>query len=123
MLKTAPPVCKPKLWIVTLMTYWKSSMVQIENLTTHFNQVDPTGNINFTYGEETNNAILFLGTNIIRKLDSTIKPINNCNNSHRPVHQELGVVELGVVRTLYDQKEKIVTEPVDKQRNRPSIRL
>ena len=92
---------------------------QVQNLTDHLNQVDPTGNIKFTYEEEKDGAIPFLDTNVIRKPDGSIKldiyrkPTHTNQylqfSSHHPLHQKLGVV-----RTLYDRKDSIITEDADK---------
>jgi len=39
---------------------------QVRNLTDHINTVDPTGNIKFTYEEEEDKQIPFLGTLLVR---------------------------------------------------------
>ena len=45
---------------------------QVQNLTDHLNQIDPTGNIKFTFAEEADGGIAFLDTKVIRKLDGSI---------------------------------------------------
>ncbi len=99
---------------------------EAENLTAHFNQVDPTGSIKFTYEEESDNAIPFLDTRIIKKSDGSLKlciyrkPTHTDQylqfHSHHPLHHKLGVV-----RTLIDRKESIVSEDKDRQKENDHI--
>ena len=100
---------------------------QIQHLTDHLNQVDPTDNIKFTFEEESNGQIAFLDTKIIRKPDGSIKldiyrkPTHTNQylqlTSHHPLHQKLGVI-----RTLYDRKDSIVTEEADKAKEEDIIK-
>ena len=86
-----------------------------ENLTAHLNQIDPTWYIKLTYEEEElDGSIAFLDKLIKRKKGTTKlciyrKPTHTNQylqfNSHHPLHQKLGVV-----RTLLDRKDAIVTE-------------
>ena len=94
-------------------------MGETDNLTTHLNQIDPTGMTKFTHEEEKEGSIPFLDTTIIKKPDGSTKlcinrkptHTNQCLqfDSHHPLHQKLGVV-----RTLIDRKDAIVTEEEDK---------
>ena len=93
---------------------------EAENLTVHLNQVDPTNNIKFTYEEESNNSIAFLDTLITKKPDGSLKlsiyrkPTHTDQylqfHSHCPLHKKLGVV-----RTLIDRKDSIVSEEKDRE--------
>ncbi|XP_072051862.1 uncharacterized protein [Amphiura filiformis] len=71
---TAPLNCKPTLWkryVDDVLEIIKRG--EVDNLTEHLNQVDPTGSIKFTYEEESEGSIPFLDTLIIKKLDGTTK--------------------------------------------------
>ena len=85
----------------------------------HMNHAtDPTGNIKFTYEQESEGTIPFLDTLIVRKPDGTVKLLiyrkathtdQYLNfNSHHPIHHKLGVI-----RTLFDRMNTVVTETVD----------
>ncbi|XP_072046538.1 uncharacterized protein [Amphiura filiformis] len=86
----------------------------------------PTGSIKFTYEEEIDGSIPFLDTQITRKPDGTTKlsiyrkPTHTNQylqfQSHHPLHQKLGVV-----RTLLDRKDAIVTEEADKEEEEKKI--
>ena len=119
---TAPLNCTPKLW-----TRYVDDILEIikkgetDKLTAHLNQIDPTGSIKFTHEEEKEGSIPFLDTIIIRKPGGSTKlsiyrklePTHTNQylqfDSHHPLHQQLGVV-----RTLLDRKDAIVTEEEDK---------
>ena len=127
-IKTAPAECKPRMWkryvddILEIV-----DRGQIHNLTNHLNQVDPTENIKFTFEEESDGEIAFLDTKLIRKTDGSIKldiyrkPTHTNQylqfSSHHPLHQKLGVI-----RTLYDRKDSIVTEEADKTKEEGIIK-
>ena len=117
---TAPLNCTPKLWkryVDDILEIIKKG--ETDNLTAHLNQIDPTGSIKFTHEEEKEGSIPFLDTIIIRKPDGSTKlciyrkPTHTNQylqfDSHHPLHQKLGVV-----RTLLDRKDTIVTEEEDK---------
>ena len=91
---------------------------EVDYLMEHLNQVDQTGNIKFTH--EQDGQIPFLDTLIVRKEDGTVKLLV-CREkthtdqylnfqSHHPLHHKLGVV-----RTLIDRMEKVVSEEADKK--------
>ena len=116
---TAPIEVKPKLWrryVDDILEIVKSD--QVDNLTEHLNSVDPTGSIQFTHEQEVDGKIPFLDTLIIKKPDGTIKLLiyrkathtdQYLNfNSHHPVHHKLGVI-----RTLFDRMNTIITEKDD----------
>ena len=123
---TAPPTCKPRMWkryVDDVLEIIKRG--QAEQLTKHLHQIDPTGSIKFTYEEENNGSISFLDTEITRKPDGSLKlsiyrKATHTNHylqfqSHHPLHQKLGVV-----RTLLDRKDNIVTEDADKEKETTS---
>ncbi|XP_072030474.1 uncharacterized protein [Amphiura filiformis] len=125
---TAPLDCKPKLW-----RRYVDDILEIINkdstqkLTDHLNTTDQSGNIKFTYEEEKEGQIPFLDTLLIRKQDGTVKLLVYRKKTHtdqylsfksqHPLHQELGVV-----RTLMNRKDKIVTEEDDKKDEEQRIR-
>ena len=86
----------------------------------HINQIDTSGSIKFTYEKESEGRIPFLDTYIVKREDGTVKllvyrkPTHTDQylnyNSHHPLHQKLGVI-----RTLLDRKEHIVTEEADRK--------
>ncbi|XP_072016570.1 uncharacterized protein [Amphiura filiformis] len=125
---TAPLNCKPSLWkryVDDVLEVIKRG--EAENLTNHLNQVDLTGSIKFTYEEESNSSLPFLDTLIIKKPDGTTKlciyrkPTHTDQylqfDSHHPLHQKLGVV-----RTLLDRKDTIVTETEDQRKEELHIK-
>ena len=125
---TAPTTCKPRMWkryVDDVLEIIKRG--RAEQLTKHLDQIDPTGSIKFTYEEENNGSISFLDTDITRKPDGSLKlsiyrKATHTNQylqfqSHHPLHQKLGVV-----RTLLDRKEHIVTEDADKEKEENIIR-
>ena len=117
---TAPINCKPRLlkrYVDDILEIIKKG--EDENLTTYLNGIDPTNNIKFTHEQEKDGTIPFLDTLIIRKPDGSTKLCiyrkkTHTNQylqfqSHHPLHQKLGVI-----RSLLDRKEAIVTEEEDK---------
>ena len=124
---TAPIHCKPKLWkryvddILEVVA--KDAVIP---LTDHLNQVDDTNSIKFTHEEEVEGKIPFLDTLVVRRDNGTVKLLvyrkathtdQYLNfNSHHPLHQKLGVV-----RTLLDRKNRIVTEEKDKEEEEKRI--
>ncbi|XP_072050257.1 uncharacterized protein [Amphiura filiformis] len=125
---TAPMECKPKLWkkyvddILEIV-----AKDEVNALTDHLNQVDDTDSIKFTYEEEKDGKIPFLDALIVRRDDGSIKLLvyrkathtdQYLNfRSHHPLHHKLGVV-----RTLMDRKNRIVTEDEDKEREDDHIK-
>ncbi len=117
---TAPDHCKPKFWkryVDDVASAVKRG--QSENLKDHLNTIDPTDSIKFTYEEETNGCMPFLDTLMKHEDDGSIsftvyrKPTHTDQylnfKSHHPLHQKLGVV-----RTLLDRCETVVTKKEDK---------
>ena len=94
--------------------------------TEHLNSVDSTGSIRFTYKEETEGQIPFLDTLLIRKEEGNIKLLvyrkkNHTDQylnymSHHPLHQKLGVI-----RTLLNRCENVVTEEEDRRQEEEYI--
>ena len=89
----------------------------VQNLTDHLNQVDPTGNIKFTYEHETYGAIALLYTNVIRKPDGSISwtitaslltPTNTCNY-------------LPIILFSISCKDSIITENADRDKEEEFI--
>jgi len=125
---TAPLVMKPKLWkryvddILEVVNKGK-----VEDLTTHLNQIDKTGNIKFTYETESDNQIPFLDTLIVKKQNGSIKLLVYRKKthtdqylhftSHHPLQHKLSVI-----KTLMDRKDKVITDPQDKQQEEEKIK-
>ncbi|XP_072033115.1 uncharacterized protein [Amphiura filiformis] len=121
---TAPLECKPRVW-----KRYVDDVLEIvqrdtaETLTAHLNQVDTTSSIEV----EQDQQIPFLDTLIVRKPDKSIKLMVYRKKthtdqylsftSHHPLHQKMGVV-----RTLLDRKDRIVTEEEDKIKEEAHIR-
>ncbi|XP_072017464.1 uncharacterized protein [Amphiura filiformis] len=125
---TAPLDCKPRLWkryVDDILEIVKED--QVENLTTHLNQTDPTDSIKFTFEKEQERSIPFLDTLIVRKPDGSVKLLvyrkathtDQYLNfaSHHPVHHKLGVV-----RTLLDRMNSVVSEKEDKEQEEGKIK-
>ena len=124
---TAPIECKPRLWKRyvddVLEVIRKGTVCQ---LTDHLNTVDTTGSIKFTYEEEAEGRIPFLDTLIVRKEDGSVKLLVYRKkthtdqyldfSSHHPLHQKLGVI-----RTLLDRCNSLVTEDKDREREEQHI--
>ena len=101
---------------------------EVDNLTEHLNTIDPTGNIKFTYETEEEGRIPFLDTLIIRKPDGSTKLCIYRKKthtdqylqftSHHPLHQKLGVI-----RTLLDRKDSLVTEDEDKREEEKKLEI
>jgi hypothetical protein len=98
----------------------------LTELTEHLNTVDTTGSIKFTYEEETEGRIPFLDTLLVRKENGQVKllvyrkPTHTDHylqfDSHHPVHHKLGVI-----RTLLDHSEAVVTEAEDRVKEEAHI--
>ena len=126
-METAPDDLRPKLWKRyvddTLEVIRRGKVVEWSE---HLNRMDPTGSIKFTHEEETDNSIPFLDTHIHRRYDGSIKvkvyrKKTHTNqyltfDSHHPLHQKMGVI-----RTLMNRCEEIVTEEEDKEEERGTI--
>ncbi|XP_072039403.1 uncharacterized protein [Amphiura filiformis] len=125
---TAPLDCAPKYWrryVDDVLEVIKKDTT--EKLTEHRNKVDETGNIKFTYEEEKDCSIPFLDTLVVRKQDGSIKLLIYRKKTHtdqylnfdsqHPLHQKLGVI-----RTLFDRMDSIVTEEEDKKEEEQKIR-
>ncbi|XP_072048630.1 uncharacterized protein [Amphiura filiformis] len=125
---TAPLDCKPKYW----RRYVDDVLEIIQKdttlkLTEHLNTIDPTGSIKFTHEEEDQGKIPFLDTLIVRREDGSVKMLVYRKKTHtdqylnfksqHPLHQKLGVI-----RTLMDRKDNIVTEEVDKREEERKIK-
>jgi len=89
-------------------------------------RVDSTGSIWLTCEEETEGQIWFLDTLLIRKEDGNIKLLvyrkkthtdQYLNSmSHHPLHQKLGVI-----RTLFNRCQNVVTEEEDRRQEKEHI--
>ncbi|XP_071944448.1 uncharacterized protein [Antedon mediterranea] len=125
---TSPLDCKPKLWrryVDDVLEIIKKDSTQ--KLTDHLNSIDPTGNIKFTFEEENQGKIPFLDTLIVRKEDGSLKLLVYRKKTHtdqylnfqsqHQLHQKLGVI-----RTLMDRMENIVTEEADKKEEEVKFR-
>ena len=95
------------------------------SFTDHLNSIDDTNSIKFTYEEETNGVIPFLDMLINRQPEKTVKiqvylkPTDQYIHfqSHHPIHHTCGVV-----RTLMDSKDTLVSTEDDKDREELHIR-
>ena len=118
---TAPIHCKNRLWkryVDDILEIVHQD--QVDNLTAHLYQTDPTDSIKFTYEQEHDGTLPFLGTLIVRKPDGSVKLLvyrkathtdQYLNfSSHHPIHHKLGVV-----RTLLDRSNSVVTEAKDRE--------
>ena len=125
---TAPLDFRPRFWkryVDDILEIVKDN--QVENLTDHLNNTDPTGNIKFTFEKEKSGTIPFLDTLIVRKPDGSVKLLvyrkathtdQYLNfDSHHPLQHKLGVV-----RTLLDRMDKIVSEDEDKLQEEVTIK-
>ncbi len=125
---TAPLDCQPRLWkryVDDVLEIVKSD--QVDNLTAHLNQTDPTQSIKFTYEKEHEGTIPFLDTLIVRKPDGSVKLLVYRKSthtdqylnfaSHHPIHHKLGVV-----RTLLDRCNNVITEQGDKEQEEQKIK-
>ncbi|XP_072033415.1 uncharacterized protein [Amphiura filiformis] len=125
---SAPLTCKPRLWkryVDDILEIVQKD--QVDNLTEHLNQSDPTENVKFTYEKEHEGTIPFLDTLIVRKPDGSVKllvyrKVTHTDqylnfNSHHPIHQKLGVI-----RTLFDRMNSIITEDADKKLEETKIK-
>ncbi|XP_072048748.1 uncharacterized protein [Amphiura filiformis] len=125
---SAPLTCKPRLWkryVDDILEIVQKD--QVDNLTDHLNQIDSTENIKFTYEKEHEGTIPFLDTLIVRKPDGSVKllvyrKVTHTDqylnfNSHHPIHQKLGVI-----RTLFDRMNSIITEDADKKLEETKIK-
>ena len=127
-LATAPDECMPKLWrryVDDILEIIPKGTTQ--QLTDHLNTVDPTQSIKFTHEEEINGNIPFLDTSITRKADGSVKLQVYRKKTHTDQYlnfasQHLLHQKLGVVRTLLDRKESMVTEEIDKQQEEDRIK-
>ena len=71
---TSPITCRPRLWrryVDDVLEVIRRG--EVDNLTRHLKQSEPTDSIKFTYEQEKDGAIPFLDTLIIRKPDGTVK--------------------------------------------------
>ena len=125
---TAPVECIPRFW-----RRYVDDVLEIinkgstHNLTEHLNTIDPTGSIKFTHEEETQGKIPFLDTLIVRKEDGTVKLLVYRKKTHTDQYLNFHSQhhlhhKLGVVRTLMDRMENVVTEEADKREEELRIR-
>ena len=119
-ISTSPITCRPRLWkryVDDVLEVIRKG--EVDRLTDHLNQTDPSNSIKFTYEQEKDGSIPFLDTLIIRKPDGSVKLCIYRKkthtdqylqfSSHHPLHQKLGVI-----RTLLDRNDSIVTEEEDR---------
>ena len=79
--------CQPRLWmrdVDDVLEMMKKGCEQ--QLTVHLNTIDTTGNIKFTYEEQSEGSLPFLDTLMVRKEDGTIK-LFVYRKTHRPVSE------------------------------------
>ena len=127
-ISTSPITCRPRLWkryVNDVLEVIRKG--EVDRLTEHLNQTDPSNSIKFTYEQEKDGSIPFLDTLIIRKSDGSVKLCIYRKkthtdqylqfSSHHPLHQKLGVI-----RTLLDRNDSIVTEEEDRKLEEDHIR-
>ena len=125
---SAPLDCRPRFWrryVDDVLEIIKAGTTR--KLTEHLNTIDPTASIKFTNEEEDQGKIAFLDTLIVRKEDGSVKLLVYRKKTHtdqylnfksqHPLHHKLGVI-----RTLMDRMENVVTEEADKQEEEQKIR-
>ena len=99
-----------------------------QQLTDHLNRVDETNSIKFTHEEEeAEGTIPFLDNLLVRKESGEVTLLifrkdthtdQYLNfSSHHPLHQKMGVI-----RTLLDKCETLVTDEEDKRKEREHIK-
>ena len=127
-IETASGGAKPKFWKRYVDDVFEVvNKDNVENLTDHLNRIDPTGSIKFTYEQEQDQQIPFLDTLVTRKEDGSVKlqvyrkkthTDQYLNfSSHHPIQHKLGVI-----RTLFDRCENIVSEENDRKVEEEHIR-
>ena len=120
-MENCPPHLKPDVWLRYVDDIFELAPRQhIDELTQYINTVDETGNIKFTVEVEENSKLPVLdvlvtrlpdgsmSTSVYRKKTHTDQYLNF--SSHHPLHHKLGVI-----RSLLDRKDTIVTEDSDKE--------
>ena len=117
---TATMECKPKLWkryVDDVLEIIKEG--QVENLTNHLNTIDHTNNIKITRKPEVGGKIPFLDMLITKRRDGTVQLCVYRKKTH--MDQCLSFTsdhrlnqKLGVVRTLLDRCNNIMTEQDNK---------
>ena len=91
---------------------------QRDLFTDHLNSIDVTGSIRFTDEPELEGRIPFLGALVTRKTDGSMKVQVYCKKTHSDQYLNFGSHhalqhKLGIIRTLYDRCDNIVTDPMD----------
>ena len=127
-LSTAPVNCKSRLWkryVDDMLEAIKKD--QIAGFTDHLNAVDETGSIKFTYKEESNGTIPFLDLLFRRQPNGAVSTKVYWKRtqadqylhfrSHHPISHKTGVV-----RTLMDRKDTLVSTENDKNKEELHIR-
>ena len=118
---TAPPIVRPKIWKRYVDDSFEIvNSTQRDNVTAHLNSIDPSKSIQFTDEPEKDGIIPFLDAQIEKKEDGSLKvkvyrkPTHTDQylnfQSHHPLEHKLGVV-----RTLYERCENVVTEEEDRK--------
>jgi hypothetical protein len=124
---TTTNTCKPRIWkryVDDILAVVPSGCVQ--ELNDHLNTLDITGNIKFTNETMENNQIPFLDANIVVKPDYSIKTTVYRKKTHTnqylnyESHHPL-IHKLGVVRTLLDRIDTVVSEPEDKMMEEKTV--
>ena len=121
---TVPISCRPRMWkryVDDILEVIKTWMTQ--QLTDHRNSVDEANIVKFTHVEEAERTIPFWDTLLERKESGEMKVLIFRKNthteqylhfsSHHPLRQKMGVI-----RSLLDRCETLVTEEEDKRKER-----
>ena len=126
-LATCPSDIKPSLWLRYVDDVMEKVPVNSkERLTAHLNTVDPTGSIQVTCEEEQNKALPMLDAKATRQADGSLevsvfrKKTHTDQylafQSHHPLHHKLGVI-----RTLLDRSETLITREEEKAKEEMHI--
>ncbi|XP_014672559.1 PREDICTED: uncharacterized protein LOC106813029 [Priapulus caudatus] len=127
-INTASEHIKPRFWkryvddILAVVTKGSTRI-----LDDHLNSIHTSGNIQFTSEVMGNNSIPFLDTKIVSRKDGTIKTVVYRKKTHTnqylnfQFHHPI-IHKLGVVRTLLDRANTVVTEPEDLRAEELEIR-
>ena len=127
-LATAPMAIRPRLWVRYVDdAYEIAPKDSVEKFTNHLNKIDETGSIKFTYEVEADGKLPMLDAMVTRqscgKLRLSIYRKKTHTDqylsfkSHHPLHHKLGVV-----RTLLDRSDTIITHEADKQKEEEHIK-
>ena len=122
---TAPLAIRPRLWVRYVDDAYE--IAPKDSVDNRLNNIDETGSIKFTYEVEAEGKLPMLDAMVKRETDGKLtlsiyrKKTHTDQylsfNSHHPLHQKLGVV-----RTLLDRSDTIITKEADRQNEEKHIK-